>query len=61
MLQRVFRALTYRDFRLMWMGACVSQIGTFMQQYAQSWVVYDMTKDPFYLGLDLFLGQLPIM
>lgn len=45
----------------MWMGACVSQIGTFMQQYAQSWVVYDMTKDPFYLGLDLFLGQLPIM
>jgi predicted MFS family arabinose efflux permease len=61
LLQRVFKALSYRDFRLMWTGACVSQIGTFMQQYAQSWVVYDMTKDPFYLGLDLFLGQLPIM
>ena len=32
-----------------------------MQQFAQSWLVYDMTKDPFYLGLDLFLGQLPII
>jgi len=32
-----------------------------VQQFAQSWLVYDLTKDPFYLGLDLFLGQLPIM
>lgn len=43
------------------MGACVSTIGTFVQQFAQSWLVYDLTKDPFYLGLDLFLGQLPFM
>jgi hypothetical protein len=40
----------------MWLGACVSTIGTFVQQFAQSWLVYDLTKDPFYLGLDLFLG-----
>jgi MFS family permease len=45
----------------MWLGACVSTIGTFVQQFAQSWLVYDLTRDPFYLGLDLFLGQLPIM
>ena len=45
----------------MWLGACVSTIGTFVQQFAQSWLVYDLTKDAFYLGLDLFLGQLPIM
>jgi predicted MFS family arabinose efflux permease len=45
----------------MWIGACTSTIGTFVQQFAQSWLVYDLTKDPFYLGLDLFLGQLPIM
>lgn len=45
----------------MWTGACASTIGTFVQQFAQSWLVYDLTKDPFYLGLDLFLGQLPIM
>jgi len=45
----------------MWIGACVSTTGTFIQQFAQSWLVYDLTKNPFYLGLDLFLGQLPIM
>jgi MFS family permease len=60
-LARIFRAFRYRDFRLMWTGACVSTIGTFVQQFAQSWLVYDLTKDAFYLGLDLFLGQLPIM
>lgn len=45
----------------MWLGACTSTIGTFVQQFAQSWLVYDLTKNPFYLGLDLFLGQLPII
>jgi predicted MFS family arabinose efflux permease len=45
----------------MWLGAFVSTIGTFVQQFAQSWLVYDLTRDPFYLGLDLFLGQMPIM
>jgi predicted MFS family arabinose efflux permease len=59
--RRVFRAFRHRDFRLMWIGACVSTTGTFVQQFAQSWLVYDLTKNPFYLGLDLFLGQLPIM
>ena len=58
---QTFRAFRYRDFRLMWLGACASTIGTFVQQFAQSWLVYDLTKDPFYLGLDLFLGQLPII
>jgi len=60
-LHRTFRAFRHRDFRIMWLGACASTIGTFVQQFAQSWLVYDLTKDPFYLGLDLFLGQLPII
>lgn len=45
----------------MWLGACASTIGTFVQQFAQSWLVYDLTKNAFYLGLDLFCGQLPII
>lgn len=61
MFTRVFKALSYRDFRLMWLGACTSQIGTFVQQFAQSWLVYELTNKAFYLGLDLFLGQTPIM
>jgi len=38
-----------------------STIGTWMQQYAQSWLVYELTKSNFYLGIDSFLGQLPIL
>src|SRR5215472_15233678 len=61
LIQRIFRALSYRDFRLMWLGACTSTIGTFVQQFAQSYMVYDITKDYFYSALDVFLGQLPIV
>jgi len=60
-VQRTFRAFQHHNFRLMWFGACTSTVGTFVQQFAQSWLVYDLTKNPFYLGLDLFLGQLPII
>ena len=46
----------------MWIGACVSTIGTWMQMVAQQWLVYTLSKDdPFLLGLDGFLGQIPIV
>ena len=32
-----------------------------MQSYAQGWLIFDLTKSNFYLGLDSFLGQLPIL
>src|SRR5687767_9898951 len=32
-----------------------------MQKVAQSWLVLDLTGSSFYLGLDDFLGQLPIL
>ena len=32
-----------------------------MQKVAQSWLVLDLTKSSFFLGLDDFLGQLPIL
>ena len=38
MLQRVFKAFHYRDFRILWIGACTSTIGTWMQEVAQNWV-----------------------
>lgn len=44
----------------MWLGACTSSIGTWMQNLAQSWLVYELTKSAWYLGLDAFLGQIPI-
>jgi len=60
-LRRVFKAFEYRDFRIMWMGACTSTIGTFMQTLAQAWLVLELTKSAFYLGLDAFLSQIPIV
>jgi predicted MFS family arabinose efflux permease len=59
-LRRVFKAFHYRDFRLLWFGACTSSIGTFMQSVAQSWLVLDMSKSARMLGLDAFLGNIPI-
>jgi predicted MFS family arabinose efflux permease len=61
LLRRVFKSFQYRDFRLMWTGACVSTIGTWMQSAAQAWLVYDLSRDSFYLGLDTFLAQVPII
>ncbi|HML18552.1 MAG TPA: MFS transporter [Bryobacteraceae bacterium] len=61
MVNRVFKAFQYRDFRLMWLGACTSSIGSWMQIVAQAWLVYELSNNPFYLGLDAFLGQAPII
>lgn len=44
----------------MWIGACTSSIGTWMQKLAQSWLVLDISGSPFLLGLDAFLGEIPI-
>ncbi|HEY9141294.1 MAG TPA: MFS transporter [Bryobacteraceae bacterium] len=60
MLRRVFKAFQYRDFRLMWVGACTSSIGTWMQIVAQAWLVYDLSQSGFLLGLDMFLGGIPL-
>jgi MFS family permease len=59
-LRKVFKAFQYRDFRLMWIGACTSSIGTWMQIVAQGWLIYRLSHSSFYLGLDQFLGGLPI-
>jgi MFS family permease len=60
-LNRVFKSFQYRDFRLMWIGACTSSIGSWMQIMAQAWLVYGLSHNSaFLLGLDAFLGSIPI-
>jgi len=58
---RALAAFHYRDFRVLWFGAFTSTVGNWMQQVAQSWLVFELTKSSFYLGLDYFCGQLPIL
>ena len=60
LIRRVFKAFQYRDFRLMWFGACTSSIGTWMQIVAQGWLIYRLSHSAFLLALDQFLGGIPI-
>jgi MFS family permease len=55
----MFRALSHRNFRLFWIGAFLSNIGTWMQAVAQSWLVLTLTNSPFWLGLDAFMATAP--
>jgi MFS family permease len=60
-MRRTLAAFAYRDFRVQWFGACTSSIGTWTQTTAQNWLVLSITGSAFFLGLDAFLQQLPIM
>lgn len=44
----------------MWFGACTSSVGTWMQKLAQAWLVLEISDSAFLLGLDAFLGEIPI-
>jgi MFS family permease len=47
------------NFRLYWTGALLSNIGTWMQTLAQSWLVYQLTGSALLLGTVNFLQGLP--
>src|ERR1044072_1811625 len=54
--RRMFRALSHRNFRLFWIGAFLSNIGTWMQAVAQGWLVLQLTNSAFWLGLAAFMA-----
>lgn len=51
MIRRTLRALRHRDYRLFYGGQAVSLVGTWMQQVAQSWLVYRLTGSASMLGV----------
>ena len=46
-----FSALRHKNFRLYWSCMCISLIGTWMQNIAQPWLAYSITRSPFLLSL----------
>jgi MFS family permease len=60
-LRQTFRALRHRNYRLFFYGQLVSLIGTWMQQTAMSWLVYQMTGSKFLLGVVAAVGSAPMM
>jgi MFS family permease len=58
---RAIRALRNRNFRLFWTGNFLSNIGTWMQNVAQGWLVLTLTNSAFWLGVVGFAGSIPFL
>lgn len=55
------RAFRHRDYRLFYLGQGVSQVGTWLQMIATSWLVYRLSESTFLLGLAAFALQIPFL
>jgi MFS family permease len=64
-LSQTLRSLAHRNFRLFFAGQSISLVGTWMQQVAMSWVIYELTRQQgehvaaFWLGVVNFASQIP--
>src|SRR5207244_10475257 len=59
--RHTFRALQHRNYRLFFWGQLVSLIGTWMQQTAMSWYVYEITNSKLLLGTVAAVGSASMM
>lgn len=58
---RAVRALRNPNFRLFWSGNFLSNIGTWMQNVAQGWLILVLTNSAFWLGVVSFAGSIPFL
>ena len=56
---QTLRSLRHRNFRLLLIGALLSNAGDFMQNVAQSWLVWYLTKSALLLGIVGFFDSIP--
>jgi len=57
MFASTFRAFRHRDYVIFWCGLLLGYTGALVQTTAQSWLIFQLTDSPFYLGLEgLCLG-----
>ena len=56
---QTLRSLRHRNFRLLVIGALLSNAGDFMQNVAQSWLVWHLTRSAFLLGVVGFFDSIP--
>src|SRR5215210_5555910 len=48
-------------YRYLFIGTVLTMTGYFMQQVAQSWLIYDLTGSPTWLGIISFTGGIPML
>lgn len=58
--KRLFASLAHRNFRYLWFGAVLSNIGTWIHMIAVGWLVLELTDSPFLLGFVSFAANLPV-
>lgn len=58
-LRSTFRVFDNRNYRIYWTGFAVSLLGSWMQTLALGWLVWDLTRSAFWLGMVGALPQLP--
>lgn len=60
-----FGALSYREFRLLWIGLLISNTGSWMATLAQGWLVVQLAPRPalapLYLGIIGFVRAIPVL
>lgn len=54
-------AFAFRNFRLLWIGAFLSSIGTWTQDVGLAWLIHTRLRDPVYLGLRAFAADAPLI
>lgn len=60
-LHRLAAAFTFPKFRNVWLAAFISAVGTWIQRFAQQWLILSLTGSAFILGLNTFLAELPLL
>jgi len=60
-MPRVLRALRNPDYRNFWIGNFLSNIGTWMQNVAQGWLVLELSNSAFWLGVVGFAASAPML
>ncbi len=54
-------SLRFRSFRLLWTGAFLSSLGTWVQDVALAWLIHTALGNPVYLGLRAFAAEAPLL
>lgn len=58
---RMFEALRYRNYRLIWSGQIFASMATWMDQVARGWLLYELTNSTLQLGLVRGVQAIPIL
>jgi MFS family permease len=58
-VRQTFAALQHRNFNLWFRGQIISLMGTWMQQTAQGYLIFELTRSPAYLGYVGFAAGVP--